>query len=85
MIFTAGYQIISSNFFQAIGKPLRAAVLTLTRQVIFLIPLIRILGHFFGLDGLLYAGPVADALSFVLTYFFITKEIRHLGQEPALA
>ena len=85
MIFTAGYQIISSNFFQAIGKPLRAAVLTLTRQVIFLIPLIRILGHFFGLDGLLYAGPVADALSFVLTYFFITKEIRHLGQEPTLA
>ncbi|MEA4892554.1 MAG: MATE family efflux transporter [Peptococcaceae bacterium] len=84
MIFTAGYQIISANFFQAIGKPLRAAALTLTRQVLFLIPLIRLLGYFFGLEGLLYAGPVADVVSAVVTFFFISKEIKNLGQEPAL-
>ena len=58
--------------------------LTLTRQVLFLIPLIRLLGYFFGLEGLLYAGPVADVVSAVVTFFFISKEIRNLGQEPAL-
>ena len=85
MIFTTGFQIISANFFQAVGKPLRAAVLTLSRQVLFLIPLIRILGRFYGLEGLLFAGPIADTLAAVITYFFITKEIRHLGAEGKTA
>ena len=66
---------MENKTFKTVGKPLRAAVLTLSRQVLFLIPLIRILGRFYGLEGLLFAGPIADTLAAVITYFFITKEI----------
>ncbi|MBQ9935641.1 MAG: MATE family efflux transporter [Lachnospiraceae bacterium] len=53
-------QPITSNFFTAIGKPIKGVFLSLTRQIIFLIPLILILPRFMGLDGILYAGPIAD-------------------------
>lgn len=53
-------QPITSNFFTAIGKPVKGVFLSLTRQIIFLIPLILILPRFMGLDGILYAGPIAD-------------------------
>ncbi len=66
-------QPISSNFFTAIGKPKKGIFLSLTRQILFLLPLIIILPLFMGIDGIMYAGPTADfiaaAVSFVMTYF----------------
>lgn len=64
-------QILGSSFFQAINKPLRAAALSLSRQVLMIIPLVLILPLFFGLDGVFFAPPTADFLSSLLTYFML--------------
>lgn len=53
-IFTAGFQITATSYFQATGQPLKASVLSMMRQLILLIPLILILPLFFGLDGILF-------------------------------
>ena len=53
MVIINGVQMLSSSMFSAIGKPLKGALLSLTRQVFFLIPLILILPLFFGIDGAL--------------------------------
>ena len=76
MVIVNGVQLISSNFFAAIGKPIKGMVLSLTRQVIFLIPLVFILPLFMGIDGILLAGPVADGMAFAVTVFFILREMR---------
>ncbi len=72
-IFTAfdALQILGSSFFQAINKPFRAAVLSLSRQVLIIIPLVLILPMFFGLYGVFFAPPIADFLSCILTYFML--------------
>ncbi len=72
-IFTAfdALQILGSSFFQAINKPFRAAVLSLSRQVLLIIPLVLILPMFFGLYGVFFAPPIADFLSCILTYFML--------------
>ena len=61
-----GIQIASGIFFQAIGKPSKSAFLTLSRQILFFIPSAIILSSFFNVMGVLYAGPVADALAFII-------------------
>ena len=78
MVLVNGVQLISSNFFSAIGKPIKGAVLSLTRQVIFLIPAVLLLPLFFGLDGILFAGPVADFAAFVATAILIALEFRKI-------
>lgn len=78
MVLVNGVQLISSNFFSAIGKPVKGAVLSLTRQVIFLIPAVLLLPLFFGLDGILFAGPVADFAAFVATAILIALEFRKI-------
>jgi putative MATE family efflux protein len=73
-----GFQMISSNFFQAIGKPLQSILLGLSRQVICWIPLLVILPRFWGLNGVFYAMPAADGVSSILTLCFIMIELKHL-------
>lgn len=73
-----GAQIVSSNYFQATGKPKRAAVLGLSRQVLILIPAIMILPRFFGLDGVWAAGPVSDLVASVLTAIFLISDLREM-------
>ena len=70
-------QPITSNFFTAIGKPIKGVFLSLTRQILFLIPLILILPRFFGLDGILYAGPVADFTAITTATVMAILEFRH--------
>ena len=74
-----GFQIVTSNYFQAVGKPKHSAFLGLSRQVIILIPALIILPKFFGLDGIIAAAPLADLLSSILTGLFITIEMRKLN------
>lgn len=62
-----GFQILGANFFQAIGRPRSSMFLTLTRQVLILIPAIIIFSNLWGLRGILYAAPFADAISTILT------------------
>jgi len=77
-----GFQIISSNFFQAIGRSRSAMFLTLTRQLIFLIPAIIIFPRFWGIKGLLHAAPFADFLSALLTGVWFYYGIKTLGKDP---
>jgi len=73
-----GLQVLGSGFFMASGKPLKSLVLGLSRQCLFLIPLIYILPLFWKLDGVWNAQPVADGLSFVLTGILLLREMRKL-------
>jgi putative MATE family efflux protein len=69
-------QPITSNFFTAIGKPQKGIFLSLTRQIIFLLPLIVILPLFLEIDGILYAGPIADFTAGVVAVSMIIKELK---------
>ncbi|MBF4694975.1 MATE family efflux transporter [Fusibacter ferrireducens] len=79
-----GFQIISANYFQAVGKAPKAMFLSLLRQVIVLIPMLLIMPHFFGLTGVWLAGPIADFSATVVTAIFIFNEIRHLDDSYKL-
>jgi Na+-driven multidrug efflux pump len=74
--FANGIQPITSNFFTAIGKPTKGVFLSLTRQTLFLLPLLVIFPLIIGIDGIMYAGPVADFMAAVVTIVMITKELR---------
>ncbi len=80
MVIVNGVQLISSNFFSAIGKPVKGLLLSMTRQVFFLIPLVLILPLFAGIDGILYAGPVADGIAFVVSVALISLEMKEMRQ-----
>lgn len=81
MVIINGVQLLSSNFFAAIGKPLKGMFLSLTRQVLFLIPLLLILPIFFGIDGIMFSAPIADAIAFVVTIFFISREMKQMRKK----
>ena len=74
-----GVQIPSGIFFQAIGKSTKSAILSLSRQIIILIPAMLILTSIFGVNGVLYAGPVADGLAFILAAILLIIEMKHLN------
>ena len=75
MTFANGIQPMSSGFFTSIGKAKLGIVLSLTRQVLFLLPLIIIFSLILGIDGVMYAGPIADAAAFVLAILFARREL----------
>ncbi len=77
----AGFQIVSSNMFSAIGKPVKGTILSLTRQVIFFIPLVLILPVFWGLNGIMIAAPVSDGISFITVLIFIIREMKSMGKD----
>lgn len=76
MVIVNGVQLLSSSFFTAIGKAMRGAVLALTRQVFFLIPLILLFPLRFGLMGVLFAGPIADFAAFLLSVALVGRELK---------
>lgn len=78
-----GFQIISANYFQAVGRPRSSMFLTLTRQIIFLIPAVIIFPRFWGINGLLYAAPFADFFSVLLTGIWFYYGIKNLGENGA--
>ncbi len=80
MLPVIGFQIVGASYFQAIGKPLEAMFLTLSRQVLLLIPAALILPRFFGLDGVWAAQPASDFGAFVITALCLLLESRRLGR-----
>ena len=72
-------QPITSNFFTAIGKPKVGSFLALTRQILFLLPLILLFPLFLGVDGIMYAGPVADCLAAVVCFIMVYRELRNFN------
>ena len=81
VIFLTGFIIPSGIFFQSIGKPAKAMICTLTRQLIYFLPAAFILGHFMGIEGLLYAGPVGDILASITVGILAAGEIRILNRD----
>ena len=78
LCFFNGFQTVAAIFFQSIGQPIKSGAISLSRQIIFLIPAVMILCSFIGLDGVLWAGPVADGLAFVLALVLTLHELKSL-------
>lgn len=78
-----GFQVVSASYFQAIGKARVATFLTISRQIIILIPAVIILPNIFGLNGILYGAPLADVVSSVITGIWLRVELKHLKQGVA--
>ena len=77
--FINGIQPITANTFTSIGKAGKGVFLSLTRQIIFLLPLLIILPLFMGIEGVMFSAPIADGVAAVLCVFFIVKEFKHMG------
>lgn len=80
MIVAVGIQFISSNFFASIGQPLKGLALSFSRQILFIIPLLLILPLFMGIDGIMFAGPIADLLACIIAVIFIILEFKKMNK-----
>lgn len=81
LTFVNGIQPMSSGFFTSMGKARLGVIVSLTRQVIFLLPLVVIFPLLMGIDGVMYAGPIADAAALVLTIYFTRRELLIMKQD----
>lgn len=68
------------RIFEGTGQPLKASVLSMLRQLLLLVPLILILPLFLGLNGILFAGPIADMSSAVIVALFVVPEMKKLNR-----
>jgi Na+-driven multidrug efflux pump len=84
MTFSNGIQSASTFLFSSTGRAKMGAFVSLTRQILFLIPLLLILPFYFGIDGVVFAGPVADTVSATLSIIFLTREFRKLNKASSL-
>ena len=82
LVICNGIQIPAGIFFQAIGKSSKSAILSLSRQIVLLVPAMLILGNYFGLMGVLYAGVVADGLAFLLAVILLILETKNFSTIP---
>ncbi len=82
MLPLVGFQMVSASYFQAVGKPRLAMLLTLSRQVLLLVPLVMILPRYFGVNGIWLAAPIADLLAALVTGYFLMRELRQLRFAP---
>lgn len=76
-----GFELTTCVFFKDIGKPVKALALTLCKQTFFIVPLMVILPKFFGVLGVLYAGPLAEILSVIVTVILITLELSKINKD----
>lgn len=82
MFPVVGFQIVTSNFFQSIGIARKAIFLSLTRQLIFLVPLLAILPGLTGTDGVWTSIPIADACAITITAIVLVRQMRRFKEEP---
>ncbi|HPE69299.1 MAG TPA: MATE family efflux transporter [Thermotogota bacterium] len=76
-----GFQVVGASLFQAIGKALPSLFLSMSRQILFLIPLVLVLPRFFELTGVWISFPLADFLAFGITLYMVIREIRHFHRK----
>lgn len=74
-----GIPLVTSNFFSSVGNSSKGIFLSLTRQVFFLLPLVVLLPRFFGIDGVVFAGPIADFAAIALSSYFLFSEISKIN------
>jgi Na+-driven multidrug efflux pump len=76
-----GFQMVSSAFFQSIGKPQKSIILAMTRQVIFLIPILLILPNYWKITGVWASMTISDFLSVILAVFLLNQELKLSKQQ----
>jgi len=81
MFPVVGFQVVGSNFFQAIGKARISMFLNLLRQVIVLIPMVLILPPLLKIDGVWLSGPLADLIAASITAVMILREVKKLNRK----
>ncbi len=74
--FLNGLQPLTSNFFTSIGKAKKGMFVSMTRQLLFLLPLVVVLPMLLGIDGVMYAGPIADGAAGILAIVLVVREFR---------
>ena len=79
--FLNGIQISGTTFFQAIGKATKGAILSLIKQVVFLLPLLVILPIFMGVEGVMFAAPISDFIAFITALIMLAFELKHMPKE----
>ena len=83
MLPLVGFNIVAGNLFQHIGKPKRAILLSVARQMLFLVPLIYFLPRYMGADGVWYSIPIADFISTLLAALLLYQQLRKLKRNPS--
>jgi len=76
-----GSQMVSGNFFQSIGMPGKSILMSLSRQLLLLIPFLLILPRFYGINGIWYSMPASDILSVILGFSLLIPQIRKLKKQ----
>ncbi|NDV47594.1 MATE family efflux transporter [Paludibacter sp. 221] len=71
-----GFQMVTSNFFQSIGMAGKAIFMSLSRQLIFLLPCLLILPNFYGTNGVWISFPIADSIAFLVALIMLTHQFR---------
>jgi putative MATE family efflux protein len=82
LAFINGVQPLCGNFFTSIGKAFKGVFIAMTRQFIFFMPLILTLPIFFGINGIIYSGPIADAAAMALALLLVGLELRKMKRFP---
>ncbi len=80
VFWIAGFQIVTTNFFQSLGEATKSIFMSLSRQVIFLLPFLLILPPMFKLDGVWYAFPVSDLLAALIGMVLLVLEMRKINR-----
>ncbi len=81
MFPVVGFQIVAGNFFQFIGKAKRAILMSVTRQMLFIVPLLLVLPERWGTDGVWYSMPIADGVSVLLAAVLLVLQLRKFRRE----
>lgn len=79
-IFIQGIQTLSSNYFSTIGQPLKGIFLSLTRTIIFFIPLVLLFSWAWGIEGILYSQPLADLIAVIFSVLFVASSFRSMNR-----
>ena len=72
-----GFQIVTGNFFQSVGMAGKSVFLSLTRQLLFLLPGLLVLPHFLGTNGIWISMPVSDALSSFVAFVILYTQMKN--------
>jgi len=84
LICVNGMQITAGNLFTSIGKAKLSVFISLTRQLMFLPPLIFLLPLYFGIDGIMYSGPIADGMCVLVAVYLLAREHKRINEMQAL-
>lgn len=79
-----GFQMVTANFFQSIGMPGKAIFMSLSRQLLFLLPCLLILPHFWGINGVWFSMPIADLISSIVAAIILIRQFRSFKTKTAI-